>query len=202
MTKKQLWNVVAVLALLAGLLAAVPGIYHAYRKAEINHDMRAAVNNLDAARIKLLIAQGADPKTKGEVGLDALFAAADAGDTALGRELIHAGVSAAASKTTYGQTPLMHAATRGYTTFVVLLLDAGTNPNMRDSAGESALMFAAGSGQTRTVRALLDAGADPTFRSRGGGTARSLAQKYHRAPEITAMLKTAEAEARQAFAER
>lgn len=202
MTKKQLWNMLAVLALLAGLLAAVPGIYHAYRKAEINHDMRTAVSNLDVARIKVLIAQGADPKTKGEARLDALFAAAEAGDTELGRQLIHAGVDPTRSATSYGQTPLMHAVARGYSTFVLLMIEKGANVNVRDSAGQSALMFAIRSGKTGIVRTLLEAGADPTFRDRRGATALSLARTLHRSPQIIAMLKTADAEARQAFATR
>lgn len=202
MMKKQAWNVIAVLALLAALLAAVPGIYQAYRKAEINHDMRAAVNNLDVAAIKVLIAQGADPRTKGDANVDALFAAADAGDTELGRQLIHAGVDAATSKTTYGQTPLMHAAGHGHTEFITLLEDAGASMNMRDSAGDSALMFAASNGHPAAVQALLEAGADPTFRNRQGDTALSRARKYTQDPQVIAMLKTAEAEARQASAAR
>ena len=55
------------------------------------------------------------------------------------------------------------------------MLEAGTDPNARDSHGQTALMLAAHAGHGEVVRALINAGADPDRSAKFGLTATMLA---------------------------
>jgi ankyrin repeat protein len=55
------------------------------------------------------------------------------------------------------------------------MLEAGADPDARDSRGQTALMLASHGGHTDAVRALIDAGADLDHRAKFGLTATMLA---------------------------
>ena len=68
-------------------------------------------------------------------------------------------------------TALMHAVTKGQTTVVESLLEAGAQPDVQDALGWTPLIHAAKNGDTGSVRALLKHGADPNAKDRFSGTA-------------------------------
>src|SRR5579871_2376204 len=81
-------------------------------------------------------------------------------------EAIHAGDSAAASKSLRGgadanelgeggETPLMAAASAGWPDLVKALLAAGAEPSLTDGGGETALLRAAAGGHRKVVELLL-----------------------------------------------
>jgi uncharacterized protein len=71
------------------------------------------------------------------------------------------------SRTSAKITPLMVAAKRGFDDIVEVLLDAGANPNAKDSSSSldegrlTALHLAAENGRASTCRILLEHAADP-----------------------------------------
>jgi ankyrin repeat protein len=69
---------------------------------------------------------------------------------------------------TGGSTPLMYAALYGDSESVRLLLDSGSDPNVRNDAEATALMWAVG--DLEKTRLLLDHGADANARSGDGRT--------------------------------
>jgi ankyrin repeat protein len=73
-------------------------------------------------------------------------------------------------------TPLSAAAAASHTAAVRMLLDAGADPNVRQSHGWTPLHAAAANADIESVRALLRAGADPTATNDDGATALSLAE--------------------------
>ena len=62
--------------------------------------------------------------------------------------------------------PLHWAANRGHTEAIIVLLDAGADPNPRDRGRVTPLHWAANRGDIKGILALLDAGADPNMKDR------------------------------------
>jgi ankyrin repeat protein len=60
---------------------------------------------------------------------------------------------------TYTEHAFVESARNGNTTTVALFLDAGMNPDVKDSNGQTALIAAATAGHIEVVRLLLDKGA-------------------------------------------
>jgi uncharacterized protein len=58
-----------------------------------------------------------------------------------------------------GRTPLFHAADRGWTNGMKILIDAGADVNHGEESGFTALFSAVMSGRLEAVQTLLDAGA-------------------------------------------
>ena len=73
-----------------------------------------------------------------------------------------------------GWTALMHAADKGRSLLVPLLLEAGADPNTRASDGATALFMAAVHYNSEIVEALTAAGGDPSIKGPKGMTAESL----------------------------
>ena len=71
----------------------------------------------------------------------------------------------------YGKTALMRASEDGDIEKVELLLDRGSNINIRNRFGVTALMFASLFGHTNIVKLLLDNGSDPNIVTKYGKTA-------------------------------
>ncbi len=99
-----------------------------------------------------------------------LLQSAEAGDTAQVLELIREGAGVNARGATYGNTPLMAAASRGHTDLVRTLIEKGGDVDATDNAGRTALMEAAFEGYTNTVRVLLEKGAGINAQDKDGWT--------------------------------
>ncbi len=118
-----------------------------------------AAQHKDAAALRVLIAQRADPNATQPDGATALHWAAQNDDLEAAQALIKAGANVKAVNR-YGVTPLTLACTAGNAAMTALLLKAGADPNTALPGGETALMTASRSGNGETVRALIAAGAD------------------------------------------
>jgi len=121
----------------------------------------------DLARVRDLLAKGADVNARDHSGSTALMSAANAG---VAEALIAKGADVNA-KTDSGQTALYYASTWNRIDVVQILLDAGADPNAKDTRGYQLLQQAALRGQAAIVRALLEKGADPNARDGFGMTA-------------------------------
>lgn len=106
--------------------------------------------------------------SKSEILNQKILRAAEAGDTAEVLSLIREGAGVNARGATYGNTPLMDAAARGYTDTVRALLEKGGEVEATDNAGRTALMEAAFGGYTDTVGLLLEKGANVNARDNEG----------------------------------
>ena len=122
---------------------------------DINQDLLKAVENGQAAKVKTLLAEGADPNARADE-YTVLARAAEQGYIDIVRILVKAG----AEVNPMNEYPAMfYAAMRGQTTVVKVLLEAGAEVNATGFS-RAALVIAADAGHTDTVQALLDAGAD------------------------------------------
>jgi ankyrin repeat protein len=74
-------------------------------------------------------------------------------------------------------TPMHSAVSRTHADVVRILLDAGANPNVRQSAGWTPLHAAAMNGDLTSVELLLAAGADPTATNEEGRSVTDLANE-------------------------
>ena len=121
---------------------------------------------------------------------DPLVAAASEQDVPRVREVLRSGRDPDSS--IQGYTALMEAAGLGDADLVVLLLEAGADPNARDQQGWTALMSAAARQDgTDVVEPLLRAGADPNWRSAGafrGMNALEIAVRENH-PKVAAALR-------------
>jgi ankyrin repeat protein len=123
----------------------------------------------DAARVKSLIAAGADVNGNGDSGSTVLMWAASYGHANVVKLLLDAGADVKARNGT-GGTALLWAA-NGSLDVVKLLIDAGAEVNACDDDGYTALMCAAENGTGDVVRLLLTAGANANAKDNKGRTA-------------------------------
>jgi ankyrin repeat protein len=96
--------------------------------------------------------------------------------------------------TATGKTALMAAASRGATSLVHALIEAGAAVGARNQGAGTALTYAAGSGQGQTLQLLIDRGADVNSQSNNGWTALMMAAAKDR-PEAARQLLGAGARA-------
>lgn len=125
----------------------------------------------DEAKVRFLLARGANANAKQAEGRTPLYLAAVLGN---GRAIIRLLLEHGADpniKMANGRTPLMAAATRGDVDTLRVLLDAKALVNAKDSAGETPLMVAATCGRPEAVRLLLERGADARVATKRGETA-------------------------------
>ncbi len=71
-------------------------------------------------------------------------------------------------KITYSEDAFLDCTMEGDTTTIKLFLEAGMNPNAKDSTGTTALMWAAFKGYTGAVQILLDKGAQVNLKNQAG----------------------------------
>jgi ankyrin repeat protein len=142
-------------SLLAGL-ALVAG--SAALAAEADPRLPNAAMNRDLATVRALVAEGADPNTRGQYETPALHWLVRVDELGSVRLLLEAGADPN-GLTGHGVTPLSLAIANGNPAMVTLLLDAGADIHAFDTTGETMLMAAATVGITGTVEALLKHGA-------------------------------------------
>jgi ankyrin repeat protein len=131
-----------------------------------------AVDKVDLASVKRLLAEGADVNAQDQWGRTALGYACSTGRTT--QEIVDTLLAAGADPNIAdheGVTPLYSAANVKSAEVVQALLRAGADPNHASPRGATALMVAAAWGATDKVRVLLDAGADPNHSDEYGRTA-------------------------------
>jgi ankyrin repeat protein len=107
--------------------------------------------------------------SKSDLLNEELLQSAEAGDTAQVLALIREGAGVNARGVTYGNTPLMAAASRGHTDLVRTLIEKGADVDGTDNAGRTALMEAAFEGST-TARVLLENDAAINAQDKDGWT--------------------------------
>ncbi len=124
-------------------------------------------------------------------GANAALRATAAGDVSALEKALAAGADPNA-RGRRGWTPLMHAATKGYTLLVPPLLKAGAKPNLRAADGATALFIAALHRQSGIIAMLMKAGADPTLKGPKGKSAEEVAHiaKNPRVLEALGLIET------------
>jgi ankyrin repeat protein len=127
--------------------------------------LHLAVRDNDEAKVRALLAAGADARAATRLGVTPLQLAAVNGDPAIARLLLAAGADANVVLPE-GETILMTAARTGNPELVTLLLDRGADINAREKwYGETALIWAAAEDHAEAIRVLVARGADPDGRS-------------------------------------
>jgi ankyrin repeat protein len=92
--------------------------------------------------------------------------------------------------TSYGWTPLMHAALSGHAEIVKTLIEMGAEVNANGGEGFTALTLAAGSGRTDTLEVLLQAGAHVNTQDGDGWTALMYASGAGHTKIVKALLES------------
>ena len=137
----------------------------------------------DAEKVRLLVARGADVKSRGAAGTDALtIAAAHYGTSTSLRALLDAGAEAQSSERRR-HSPLQYAAMSGDIESVRLLLARGAEASA-EAVSESVTF-----GHPDVVQALVDAGADVTLTERSGINLLHWATITNRATVIPVLVK-------------
>lgn len=91
-----------------------------------------------------------------------------------------------------GQTPLLLAAAKGYTSLVVLMLDLKFKPDTKDKNGQTPLLLTSERGDEKSVEALLTHGADPNLQDKHGRTALSQAARNGHGNVLKTLLRDRE----------
>lgn len=146
-----------------------------------------AVNEGDAARVKQLLRDGADPNTLTESGESLLSIAIREEDYDTLRALLQGGADVN-FETPEGSPPLLRAVWEYDSTALDLLLPYKPNPNVKDKEGRTPLVSMANRPDSKRVRLLLDLGADPTLTS-NGRTALHCAASHRDRDAIAALLE-------------
>jgi len=145
-----------------------------------------AVGNHDAAAVRRLLDDGADPNAWSPMhGQSLLFTASEVEDLTLVRMLLERGADPNQRLTIHSVptrlpgrdvTVLMYAPTADIAT---ALIEFGADVNAQDNSGTTALMNTASRGRLDVLRVLLDHGADMTMRqnARRKATALDLAEQ-------------------------
>ncbi|OGP52762.1 MAG: hypothetical protein A2Y65_03625 [Deltaproteobacteria bacterium RBG_13_52_11] len=101
---------------------------------------------------------------------DELFSAVEKNDIQKVKELIAKGADVNV-KEEHGNTPLIKAASRGYTEIAELLIAKGADVNAQNwSMGNTPLILAASWGHTGTTKLLIAKGADVNAKAKDGQT--------------------------------
>jgi ankyrin repeat protein len=152
-----------------------------------------AVQNDDAARVKTLIADGANVDELDPNGDAPLVMAAYLGHTEIVRLLLEAGADVRAVDPGMKATALHAAAYAGRTDAARLLIQHGIDIDKQGPRnGYTALHDAIWQNNIETARVIIDAGANLTLASHTGETPLDFARAKHR-KEIVAMIEQRQA---------
>lgn len=119
----------------------------------------------------------------------ALWAAAEAGDTVLLRQLLDAG-AAVDARDARGRTALLVATRANRIGAAQLLIERGADVNAQDDQQDSPFLYAGAHGRLDILRLTLAAGADLKSTNRYGGTALIPAAHYGHVDTVRALLGT------------
>jgi uncharacterized protein len=149
----------------------------------------SAAMNRDLATVASLLADGADPDSRGEYDTPALHWLVRINEVDAARQLLDAGADPN-SKSGFGVSALSLAISNGSSAMVQLLLEAGANANELEPTGESMLMTAAAVGVAASLEALLEHGATVDFPDQVyGQTALMLAAREGHADVVSVLLE-------------
>jgi len=147
-----------------------------------------AVQHDDVAKVKSLLATGADAKATNRYGVPPLHLACVNGNEAIVTALLDAGADA--NTTLRGGETVLHTAARtGRVGPVKALLTRGAKVDAADRKGQTPLMWAAADGHTEVVELLLKSGADRYARLKSGFTPLLFAAREGRLGVVRALLK-------------
>ncbi len=122
----------------------------------------------DAAAVRILLDDGADPDARQSDGATALHWAVFRENIEMAASLIEAGADINAVNR-LGASALFIAAKGGHAGLIEQLLKAGADPNIALPMGETPVMTAARSGSAEGVRHLINAGAEVNLSERSRG---------------------------------
>jgi ankyrin repeat protein len=166
----------------------------------------AAMSDRSSEIVKLLIANGADPKVVDGGGMTTLYAATVGNDIATIRLFVDAGVPVDAPDKFAGFTPLMNAVSNNNLEAVQLLVSKGANVNAASAPpsfpvkngiialGRLTPLLSAATSPTPIVQALIDAGADVNARDARGMTTLMLALNADHSEEAALRLLIAKSD--------
>ncbi len=142
----------------------------------MSKELFAAIEQHDTARVKALLAGGADPNEPqqewpGLLPLQvAIHALADGGELDVLLALLEHGADVNAWDAERDRTPLLEAVCENQLAAVDVLVKAGAEPNVRSSEGDTPLRACAELGNVEMASLLLGAGATQTINDWGGLT--------------------------------
>ena len=149
-----------------------------------------AAMNGDLAKVRSLIAGGANVNQPQGDGMTALHWAAERGDAPMVKALLAARANVKAVTRIGEYTPLHVAAKTGNGEVVTSLVNAGSDVNALTTSGASALHFAAGSGDSVSVSAIIAAKADVNAKeAEWGQTPLMFAAEKNRAAAVRILLR-------------
>lgn len=140
--------------LLDRLLSEVP-----HTRGKFSTLLKIAVSNDHVGVVKLLLAYGANSKTRGKNGMTVLHIAAGRGHTEMLQLLLDQGADKDA-RNNNRLTALCWAVNKGHKETAQLLLDQGADKETKDEHGFTALHWAAQRGHREIIQLLLDRGVE------------------------------------------
>ena len=177
----------------ASLMSSMPAAADSQEK--LNQELYAAVGAGDVAKIKALIAVGANVNDArgGFVEEQVQFFNLDVTPVKIKKGLIIAETKATATQRIIARRIDEHvlalAAREGKLEIIKVLLDAGADVNARNILSQTALMVAALGGQGDAVQMLVAAKADVNLVEKDGKTALMLAAENGQTDAVRALLK-------------
>ena len=123
------------------------------------------------AEIAKLLSPSNLSEGEGISAVEDVWDAASTGNLSVVKQALANGINPNTKDPKSGGTLLASAALMGHTEIVALLLEHGTDVNVRSKDGGTALHAAAFLGRVETVKLLLNKGADTTLRHKMGSTA-------------------------------
>ena len=136
-----------------------PGLANTPGASGIN-DLSGAARSGDAARVKLLLAEGKDPNVADSNGRRTpLHWAVRGNHPEVVKALIEGGANPDIGDQA-GKTALEHAAENDMVEMTAMLIEAGADVNKRDLVGGNAVLWAAGLGSPETLKLVVDAGGE------------------------------------------
>ena len=152
-------------ALAVSLLAVGALFWPAPPTSAADNPLAVAAQAGDSAKVKELLATGANVDLPGRDGSTALLWAVYNDRIETVKTLIAAGAHVN-TVNPYGLTPLLQASRVGDASLIKALLDAGADVHDKLASGETPLMAAARVGRVDAIETLLAAGADPNAADR------------------------------------
>jgi len=140
------------------LLTSVLASFISVASAQSPASIADAAMQQDGASIQQLLAQGADPDTRGKFDTPALHWLVRYNELDSARMLLNAGADPNITSR-YGVTPLSLAVANGNPAMIGQLIQSGANVHTLEHSGESLLMTASAVGVLDSVKLLVEAGA-------------------------------------------